>query len=50
VTSSGLSAAEQVLGCERRELLSARDQNLRIYPAEHPEMWPAELRPAKQAA
>ena len=44
VTTSGLEAAAAVLGCKRDELLTATGQALRIYPAEDPTAWPAELR------
>ncbi len=44
VTGSGLAAARAVLGCSFDELLTARGQELRIYPCEHPESWPAEVR------
>ena len=37
---SGLVAAQHVLGLERRdEVLAKPDGSLRIYPAEHPEIW-----------
>jgi phytoene dehydrogenase-like protein len=49
VTSSGLAAAEQVLGCTRADILNARGQELRVYPAEHPEAWPQDLRPRRAA-
>ncbi len=49
VTTSGLLAAAAVLGVERAELLSAKGQSLRVYPAENLEAWPAELR-ARSAA
>jgi len=45
VTRSGMAAAAAVLGCEQDELLTATGQNLRIYPSEHPETWPENLRP-----
>lgn len=44
VTNSGLDAAAAALGCPREDLLTARGQSLRIYPSDHPEAWPAELR------
>ena len=50
VTNSGLDAAAAVLGCPRDDLLTARGQTLRIYPAEDPSAWPAELRPRWRAA
>jgi all-trans-retinol 13,14-reductase len=46
VSKSGLAAAAAALACEPEELLSATGQELRIYPAEAPETWPADLRPA----
>lgn len=46
VSNSGLVAAAAVHGCEPGELLTATAQSLRIYPADHPEAWPAEIRPA----
>jgi hypothetical protein len=45
VTRSGLAAAAAVLRCQPDELLTASNQSLRIYPSEHPETWPEELRP-----
>jgi all-trans-retinol 13,14-reductase len=45
VSRSGLAAAAAVLGCKSDELLTATGQSLRIYPADHPELWPVELRP-----
>jgi phytoene dehydrogenase-like protein len=45
VTNSGLDAAAAALGCRRDELLSARGQSLRIYPADDPSTWPVDLRP-----
>jgi phytoene dehydrogenase-like protein len=44
VTHSGLRAASAALGCAPEELLTASGQSLRIYPADHPEAWPAHLR------
>jgi hypothetical protein len=44
VTNSGLDAAAAALGCDRDALLTATGQTLRIYPAENPAAWPAELR------
>jgi len=49
VTSSGLDAAAAALGCPREDLLTATGQSLRIYPSEHPETWPSDLRPARAA-
>lgn len=45
VTNSGLDAAAAALGCPRDDLLTARGQTLRIYPADDPAAWPADLRP-----
>lgn len=44
VTHSGLAAAAAALGCASDELLTARHQSLRIYPAEDPSAWPEEIR------
>lgn len=44
VTHSGLRAAAMALGCQPDELLTATGQSLRIYPSDHPETWPDELR------
>ncbi len=44
VTTSGVAAAASVLGCTFDELLTENGAELRIYPAEHPEDWPAEAR------
>jgi len=44
VTNSGLNAAAAALGCDREELLTAKGQSLRIYPADDPESWPRDLR------
>lgn len=44
VTNSGLNAAAAALACSRQALLSAKGQELRIYPADHPETWPEDLR------
>jgi phytoene dehydrogenase-like protein len=46
VTRSGLMAAAAALECEEEELLTARGQELRIYPAEQPTTWPEELQPS----
>lgn len=46
VTRSGLAAAAAALDCRTDDLLTATGQHLRIYPSEHPETWPDELRPA----
>lgn len=45
VSTSGLAVAAAALGCEPYELLTATGQSLRIYPADDPSAWPAELRP-----
>ena len=45
VTRSGLAAAAAALGCQEGELLTARGQNVRIYPADNPAAWPEEIRP-----
>lgn len=45
VSRSGLFAAAAVLGCKPGELLTAKGQSLRIYPADHPELWPEAIRP-----
>lgn len=39
-TMSGLAAARALLGVRTSELLTARDQELRTWPAEAPERWP----------
>lgn len=44
VTGSGLAAAQAILGCSFAELLTERGQQLRVYPSEHPESWPDDLR------
>jgi phytoene dehydrogenase-like protein len=43
-TTSGLSAAADILRCPKDELLTRHGPPIRIYPSEHPEAWPAELR------
>jgi all-trans-retinol 13,14-reductase len=43
VTSSGLDAARQILGCRMRDMLSQDGPPLRIYPSDDPASWPAEL-------
>jgi phytoene dehydrogenase-like protein len=40
VTTSGLMAAQAALGARREDLLTAKDQALRIYSAEDPASWP----------
>ncbi len=50
VTTSGLAAAATALGCEETDLLTASGQELRVYPADDPASWPAELRPRTGAA
>lgn len=49
VTTSGLLAAAAALGVERADLLSAKRQTLRTYPAENMAAWPAELRTGDEA-
>jgi len=49
VTTSGLAAAAAALECEPDELLTARGQTLRIYPADDPASWPLALRPCRDA-
>jgi phytoene dehydrogenase-like protein len=49
VTTSGLAAAQAVLGCRAEDLLDARGQTLRVYPSESPELWPEALRPVSSA-
>jgi all-trans-retinol 13,14-reductase len=44
VTHSGLNAAAAALGCTREDLLTATAQSLRIFPSDHPESWPLDLR------
>lgn len=46
VTHSGLAAAAAALGCAPDDLLTARRQSLRIYPAEDPSAWPEDVRAA----
>jgi all-trans-retinol 13,14-reductase len=41
-TFSGMAVARQALGLRTSELLTERGQTLRIWPCEHPELWPAE--------
>ncbi|MBS2028661.1 MAG: NAD(P)/FAD-dependent oxidoreductase [Deltaproteobacteria bacterium] len=49
-TISGFVAAQQILRCRVRDLLRAQGQNLRIFPAEHPETWvPKHRSPASEA-
>jgi phytoene dehydrogenase-like protein len=48
VTNSGLDAAAAALGCRRDDLLHATGQALRVYPADHPESWPADLRDGRR--
>ncbi len=43
-TASGLQAAQQILACRQRELLTQNGPSLRIYPSEHPETWPETLK------
>ena len=44
-TLSGLTAAQKILGCRKRDLLTEKGQSIRIYPSDKPEEWPAELQP-----
>jgi phytoene dehydrogenase-like protein len=46
-TISGLAVATKVLGCRKRDLLTATGQETRIYPSDHPELWPEELQPKR---
>jgi all-trans-retinol 13,14-reductase len=39
-TLSGLAVASDILRCEMPDLLTARGQTLRIYPADEPSTWP----------
>jgi phytoene dehydrogenase-like protein len=50
VTTSGLTAAAAALGVPPEALLTARGQQVRIHPAEHPESWPEALRPGCRSA
>ena len=43
-TESGLTTAQQILGCRRSELLMQNGPELSIYPSEDPSQWPAESR------
>lgn len=43
---SGLAAAAAITGGPVTDLLTARGQELRILPSDHPESWPDEMRPA----
>ena len=44
-TMSGLLAAKIILGCARRDLLNPAGQDMKVLPADHPELWPAHLQP-----
>ena len=44
-TFSGVLCAKTLLGCRRSEILSAKGQDLRVLPADHPETWPENMRP-----
>lgn len=46
VTTSGLAAAQAALGVQRKDLLTAKGQSLRIYSAEDPASWPIAGLPA----
>ncbi len=46
VSTSGLMAAQAVLGVRREDLLTPTGQTLRIHAAEDPSSWPMESRPA----
>jgi hypothetical protein len=41
---SGLAAAHTALGCSYGDLFNPAGQSLHCYPADHPELWPDELR------
>ena len=43
-TMSGLAAAHTALGCSYGDLFNPVGQSLRCHPADHPELWPEELR------
>ena len=43
-TMSGLAAAHTALGCRYSDLFEPTGQSLRCYPADHPELWPEEIR------
>jgi len=43
-TVSGLVAARSILRCRVSDLLQQKGPALRIYPSEHPELWPENLR------
>ncbi len=43
-TLSGLALAQSLLHVRRREILSERGQELRVWPADHPERWPVEAK------
>ena len=43
VTSSGIAAARKILNCRTADLLTQNGPELRIYPSEDPDAWPAEL-------
>ncbi len=49
VTTSGLMAAGQILGCGVSDLLEAGGEQLRTYPAENSSAWPPEIRPRTRA-
>ncbi|GAB4536219.1 MAG: NAD(P)/FAD-dependent oxidoreductase [Anaerolineales bacterium] len=42
-TASGMQAAQQILQCRQRDLLSQNGPTLRIYPSEQPDTWPEPL-------
>lgn len=44
VTQSGLQAAQKILGCRRRDILSQNGPSLAIYPAEDISHWPSDMR------
>jgi len=42
-TASGLRAAQKILGCKTRDMLTQNGPSLAIYPAEDTSQWPEEL-------
>ena len=44
-TYSGMATAKQILGCRYSELLQQHGPALQVYPSDHPEHWPVEVRP-----
>ena len=49
-TYSGIATARQILSCRTSELLAQDGPELQVYPSEHPEQWPEDVRPRDYAS